>query len=208
MTTYIIPIALQTQMPNFFSNGSTGFYDIEVNGVTYKASIRELMSKQFLEEDIRDSSRQQHNQLIYWYAWYYATGIYWYYTKNNLSGSTGWTTIKDTFDLDTIIPKFECNGINFYQVLDVVGLPTFTVVNPGSLVYVISGAIPAGDMHLTSIVNQTTVAINHGLGRKYCDVIFSDALDDDAGRHVNYVDDDNLTVTFSIACTGTIICKR
>ena len=75
-------------------------------------------------------------------------------------------------------------------------------VKKGSTVTKLAG----GQKDVTDFTNQTVVNVNHGLGDMYptVDIVVGNkkVLSD-----IEYVDEDNLTVTFGGLTTGKIICR-
>jgi len=134
MVTFSSLITLQSQTPVFLSD-FLALYDTD---------IQATITKQFHEEDVRNTSEMGHDHIAYWYAYTYMCCIYWYYTKNNLSGTEGWATIKAEFNWDTMLEKFSCRNINLWDVMNIIGLPDFITVNPGVLIYTPIGTSTLG----------------------------------------------------------------
>lgn len=175
MATFFSLNSFQSQMPLFMSD----FISL------VDSDLEPLIEKQWLEEDIKESSDTLKDVIVYWYAFHYMICMYLYYEKNQLSGTTGWADVKEEFDFDTMLDLFACHGINLWNVIDIIGLPDFTVVNPGvkgipgspTLVtgtiivdyFTESSTSKPGDLHtlthtpLTSLTEANTMCLLNGV---------------------------------------------
>lgn len=87
----------------------------------YKSSYENLLTKLYIQEDLRGESNYQYDILYFDYLF---NTMYLLYIDYNRNPELGWTYFYNKYSMDFIKKLYRCRGINIDKVFDIFHLPT------------------------------------------------------------------------------------